>query len=106
VYAKDPAIFYGDLPESEQKEWFSKLQSHNLNTFYAKAPGASWKEIPTSYLVCEDDRAIPIQGQEGMIQNARDKGAEIEVDKLKASHSPFLSMPNETADWIVKVAGG
>ncbi|KAH8716849.1 Alpha/beta hydrolase fold-1 [Phaeosphaeriaceae sp. PMI808] len=105
LYATDASIFYNDLPEKEQQDWFSKLQSQTLATFHTKTTAATWRQIPTSYLVCEDDRAIPAFAQDAMIKAVQDAGAEIDVTRFKASHSPFLSMPEETAGWIRRVAG-
>jgi hypothetical protein len=65
----------------------------------------SWKSIPSSYLLCEDDLAVPPSGQEGIIQNARDLGGDVEVTRIKTGHCPFLSMPEETARWVRGVAG-
>lgn len=105
VYAKDPAIFYNDLPEEEQKRWHSQILSHSWATLKSPTTGESWKTIPTSYLVCEDDKAIPVAAQDGMIKSVQDAGFEVDVSRIKASHSPFLSKPAETAAWIRKVAG-
>ncbi|KAF2031624.1 alpha/beta-hydrolase [Setomelanomma holmii] len=103
VYAKDPAVFYNDLPESEQQDYYKKLMSHSYATFHDKTKAASWRKIPTSYWLCEDDQAIPASAQEAMIKGVQDAGAEIEVQRVKAGHSPFLSRPDETAEWIVRV---
>ncbi|KAH7392808.1 Alpha/beta hydrolase fold-1 [Pyrenochaeta sp. MPI-SDFR-AT-0127] len=105
VRATDPNIFYNDLSESEQKHWQSQLQTHALATFYAKSTGAGWRNIPTDYLVCEDDLAIPAAAQEGMVKAVKEAGADIEITRIKAGHSPFLSKPDETVAWIQKVAG-
>lgn len=45
IYALDPNIFYNDLPEDEQKHWFSLIKSHALGTFTDTTPAASWKEV-------------------------------------------------------------
>ncbi|KAH7412130.1 hypothetical protein DE146DRAFT_642303 [Phaeosphaeria sp. MPI-PUGE-AT-0046c] len=100
IYARDPHIFYNDLSADEQRHWFSLIQSQAYGTFYAAAPAASWKEIPTSYLLCEDDAAIPSAAQEGMTVAAREAGGEVEVTRLKSGHSPFLSKVEETAEWV------
>ncbi|KAF1844641.1 uncharacterized protein K460DRAFT_250316, partial [Cucurbitaria berberidis CBS 394.84] len=105
IRATDPRIFYNDLDEFEQKKWLSQLQTQNLATIYAPTTAASWKEIPTSYLLCEDDQAVPASGQEAMTSSVKEMGGEIEVTRLQAGHSPFLSKPNETVAWIRKVAG-
>lgn len=62
--------------------------------------------IPSAYLVCEEDQAIPYQAQEGMIagvQGKNPKAFDI-VEKIKASHSPFLSQPETTAKFLEKCA--
>jgi hypothetical protein len=100
VYATDPAAFYNDLPLSEQQDWHSKLQSQTYVTFNVGATAATWKQIPTSYLLCEDDIAIPWQGQQAMCDAVKEAGGEIEVTRIKAGHSPFLSKVDETVEWI------
>lgn len=102
--AKD--IFYNDLPPDQRAYWFGKVsRTHSLHTFAAKATGEAWKQIPTSYLICEDDLTIPKALQEAMVGMVRDKGGELRTDRLKSSHSPFLSHVDETVAWIRKVAG-
>ncbi|KAH7089541.1 Alpha/beta hydrolase fold-1 [Paraphoma chrysanthemicola] len=103
VYPTDPAIFYNDLPIAEQQKHFAKIESQTYAVFHDKTKHASWRQIPTSYLLCEDDLAIPSFAQTGMTQAVKDAGAEIEVHRIKAGHSPFLSKVDETVDWIVSV---
>jgi hypothetical protein len=105
TWATSPEVFYNDLPESEQLAWHAKLQSHSFYSLQAKATAASWKIIPTNYLLCEDDLAIPSVLQEMMINGAVEKGVKINVQRIKAGHSPFLSKIDETAKWIRGVAG-
>lgn len=105
VKATDPTIFYNDLPNYEQTYWFSQLQTHSLPTFESCTTGASWKTIPSSYLICEQDAAIPARFQEIMANTAEEKGAHVDLVRLNAGHSPFLSKPKETVTWIRGVAG-
>ncbi|OAL01997.1 alpha/beta-hydrolase [Phaeosphaeriaceae sp. SRC1lsM3a] len=100
AYAREPNVFYNDLSPTEQKHWFSLIQSHAVATFYSKTSAASWLEIPTSYLLCEDDLAIPILGQEAMTDKVKELGGDIEVTRVKSGHSPFLSKVEETAAWV------
>ncbi|KAJ8114996.1 hypothetical protein OPT61_g3256 [Boeremia exigua] len=105
LIAKDPKAFYSDLPESEQAYWFSQLQAHSRATCITPLTGASWKTIPSSYLLCEQDNAIPAAFQEIMANAAREKGAHVDIVRLDCGHSPFLSKPKETLSWIMGVAG-
>lgn len=65
---------------------------------------AAWKDFQTVYVICEDDHTIIPESQELMISLAREKGARIEVERLHSSHSPFLSVPQETAELIRRAA--
>ncbi|KAI8942401.1 hypothetical protein NX059_000475 [Plenodomus lindquistii] len=105
IRATDPNIFYNDLPAAEQQHWASKLKTQAMGPMWAKTTAASWQTIPTSYLVCEDDLAIPVAAQEGMCKGVEEAGGEIEVTKIMAGHSPFLSKPEETVQWLRRVAG-
>lgn len=49
---------------------------------------------PSSYVVCEQDHAVPPGAQEAMAEAAD------HVHRLPSSHSPLLSMPQQLADVI------
>ncbi|KAJ4289592.1 hypothetical protein N0V90_010921 [Kalmusia sp. IMI 367209] len=99
-------IFYNDLPPAERAHWISKVSpTHSFHTKASKATGESWKEIPTSYLICEDDLAIPVFAQEAMTKMVQDMGGDLSTERFKCSHSPFLSQPDEVVGWMRRVAG-
>lgn len=105
-------IFYNDLSTPVATSWANKLKPFSYRCFYGPATCEPWTKIPSSYLVCEKDNAIPVQGQDGMITNAKSKAAEVGfeafdiVERLDASHSPFLSMPDRVAAYLERAAGG
>ena len=53
---------------------------------------------PTTYVVCEQDRALPPPAQEQMAA-AADR-----VERLPSSHQPMLSMPDELATVLARVS--
>ena len=63
---------------------------------------AAWKHIPSTYMVCEGDQAIKLAAQEGMIAQP---GANFTVERCGSSHSPFVSMPDFTAEVVRRAAG-
>jgi pimeloyl-ACP methyl ester carboxylesterase len=105
VYATSREAFYSDLPASEQDMWAGKLQSQAYASFTAKATGESWRVVPTAYLLCEEDRALPVEAQEGFVEEVRRMGGEMDLRRIQAGHSPFLSMCEETVGWVRGVAG-
>ncbi|ANH36763.1 Alpha/beta hydrolase family protein [Nocardioides dokdonensis FR1436] len=53
---------------------------------------------PSSYVICEQDHAVPPEAQEAMA------GAADHVHRLPSSHSPMLSMPQRLAEAIAAAA--
>ncbi|USP80760.1 uncharacterized protein yc1106_08034 [Curvularia clavata] len=105
LHAVMPELLYNDLPEDEQKKWIATLQTQALSSFITPATYAAWMHIPSSYLLCEEDRAIAPAVQEAMVKAAKEAGADMKVTRIKSGHSPFLSRTEETAEWIRGVAG-
>jgi pimeloyl-ACP methyl ester carboxylesterase len=52
---------------------------------------AAWHDVPSTYIVSDNDEAIPPVAQEGMSQRSGT------VHHLPSGHSPFLSHPQELA---------
>ena len=100
-----PNIFYSGLPEDEQLKWYAKIKTHAFAPLSSKATAASWQEIPTWYLLCENDNAIPPSAQGRMTDGVRALGGEIEVERIGSGHSPFLTHPDEVVNWIRRAAG-
>jgi len=80
----------------------SKLKAFSKASLYLPTIGAAYKAIPSNYLICEDDNAIPPFVQEEMVKAAQDAGADMKFERLKSSHSPFLSHPEETVDFLIR----
>jgi pimeloyl-ACP methyl ester carboxylesterase len=93
-------FFYHDVPDQKAQRAIDNLGGFPISHAMNSPSKVGWREIPTAYIVCEDDRAITKEGQEQMINAVKAQGVEVETVYLKASHSPFLSMPAETAKAI------
>ncbi|EON68822.1 hypothetical protein W97_08080 [Coniosporium apollinis CBS 100218] len=98
--------FYNDLPANAALGWTEKLKPHAKGTFHSRLTYAAWKDVENTYILCEKDNAIPLAAQEKMVHDAKLEGAVFEVERLDASHSPFLSMPERTAECIQRAAAG
>lgn len=104
VTAADPVDrFFHDVPDGE--EWASKLRPHSWFTKRSPATGTAYVTIPCSYLLCEDDRAIPLDAQKAMVERARGIGANIETEVIKTGHTPWLVLPDEVVNYIRRQAG-
>ena len=97
-------VFYNDMSEEDVKASVAGLRPHSYRTYLSPLSFAAWKVIPSTYLYCLKDNAIPYPIQKAMIEgNAKDFG--FKTGTLDASHSPFFSLPVETAN-AIRVAAG
>ncbi len=98
----DPAVcvaaFYAQCPPGVAEAAIARLCPQPFDTFLQPVTGAPWKTIPSTYVRCTLDGAIPISSQDVMAARC---GA---VVTLETDHSPFASMPSETADIIAALA--
>lgn len=67
-------------------------------TFTQTLTGAAWRTIPSTYVRCTDDQAVPPAHQDVMAARCT------HVETLDTDHSPFSSMPVETAEIIARIA--
>jgi pimeloyl-ACP methyl ester carboxylesterase len=58
---------------------------------------AAWRQVPSTYLVCAQDRGTPPRAQR---EFARRAGSVVELD---AGHHPFLSRPAEVRDLLLSL---
>lgn len=102
--AADPVgHFFHDVPDGE--EWAKKLGPHSWFTKRVPASSAAYLTIPSSYLLCEYDEAIPLAAQQWMVDRAREKGALFETETIATGHTPWLVLTDEVATYIRRQAG-
>nr|OQO29168.1 hypothetical protein B0A51_03872 [Rachicladosporium sp. CCFEE 5018] len=97
--------FYHDLPAADAEKWTRLLKPISMAALMGKATHAGWREVPVSYLFCTEDQALPDFTQRGIIEMARKYGVEMRVEEVMASHSPFLSMPERTGEFVRRSVG-
>lgn len=100
-------ILYNDLEHNEALKavWRLEPQSYGVNTSIIPDQVAGITGISVSYLLCEDDRAVPLIMQNAAVEALREKGLHVFAEVAKSGHSPFLKLPEETARFIRKAAG-
>ncbi|KUI58952.1 hypothetical protein VP1G_06263 [Cytospora mali] len=88
-------IFYNDLSHVEAQKYIRTLKHHSYHCLKAKLTHPAYKYIHTTYLYCTKDNAIILPVQEKMVEDTRRMGAYVDTVTLEASHSPYLSMPDQ-----------
>jgi pimeloyl-ACP methyl ester carboxylesterase len=92
-------VFYNDVECEVADELAAKLLLQSKGSLESKQTYAAWKYIDSTYVVCENDMAIPKHAQLSMASQA---GGRFTIEYLAAGHSPFLSMPQQTVHVIRK----
>jgi len=90
--------FYHDVPADDAMRAIDQLQPSSYAVVTERLTAAAWRTIPSTYVMCEEDRALPLPVQEQLSKRATN------VRRLSSSHSPMLSRPAEVAQIIADVA--
>lgn len=91
-------IFFGDVDPDVAASAVARLQPQSYSVASEQLTAAAWKDVPSTYVVCENDNAIPVFAQEAMAQRAG------RVERLPSAHSPFLSHPDELTEILERAA--
>lgn len=105
VITVDPReLFYHDLPTQEGELWVSRLEKQSLKALKEGGEDvyAGWMDVPVWYLATKEDKAVPIDAQRMFVQMAKDAGGDVTLREVDSSHSPMLSRPKETVDFILE----
>jgi pimeloyl-ACP methyl ester carboxylesterase len=95
------AAFYADCSDEQVAAAVTRLSPQRQANLGATTVITAPLLVPSTYVVCTQDRAIPIAAQRTMIDDLRSAGASIDVVDLESSHSPFLSMPEAVASILI-----
>jgi pimeloyl-ACP methyl ester carboxylesterase len=92
------AAFYHDCADEVARAAASQLRPQAFGALGGVVRAAAWRTIASTYLLCTDDRALTPALQ-------RSSAARVSTTvEIAASHSPFLSRPNDVADLLCQLA--
>jgi hypothetical protein len=87
-------VFYNTCAPAIADAAAARLRPHTIASFVEPVRSVAWRDIPSTYVICDLDNAIPVPAQEAMSARA---GA---THRLDSDHSPFLTDPDAVADLI------
>ena len=97
-------MFYNDMEPSIAAAHASTLTHHSIPAFLSIVTHAGYKHIPSTYVFCEQDVAVPLRLQEYIVARAEAAepvfGGAFKRVILPSGHSPFLSMPMRIVEII------
>ena len=93
-----------DLTEGEQKHYARQLKCQSSVSFTSKLTYAGYGRIPTTILVSEHDRAVPVKVQHENVDNAVSKGLAIKKLIVQSDHCIMISHPTDVVEALLKAA--
>jgi pimeloyl-ACP methyl ester carboxylesterase len=72
-----------------------RLARQSLSITQQPVRAAAWQDVPTTYLVCREDRGTPAERQREFAARAQT------VVEIAAGHHPFLAQPQPVADLLL-----
>lgn len=97
--------FFGDVPEVLASQAVATLSTQSMKSFTSPSPSPAWADPAfaghCAYVLCSKDNALPPMVQDMMLKLS---GIEWIMERMPCSHSPFLSCPEELAEFIVEMS--
>lgn len=91
--------FLQDCDPEIQRQALDKTARQSVAVLGQPVQSAAWKQVPSTYLVCAQDRGTPADLQREFA------GRATSVVELDAGHHPFLSQPAAVRDLILGLDG-
>ena len=90
--------FAQDCPPDIARDAAALLVRQTLAVTHQPVRAAAWHDLPTTYVVCTQDRGTSAASQREFSRRAD------QVIEVKAGHHPFLSQPQTVADIIASLS--
>jgi pimeloyl-ACP methyl ester carboxylesterase len=91
VTMTDPESLFYDVEPALARTAIDGLTYQSWSSLNQPMTNAAWRVIPSTYIVADEDRMLPVPVQELFAQRAT------ETRHISSSHSPYLSKPAELA---------
>jgi pimeloyl-ACP methyl ester carboxylesterase len=87
-------VIFNTCPPEVADAAAARLRPHPIVSLVQPVRSVAWRDVPSTYVICDRDNAIPVPAQEAMSARAGT------THRLESDHSPFLSDPDAVADLI------
>ena len=87
-------VFYNTCAPEVADAAAARLRPQTIASFVQPVKAVAWRDVPSTYVICDLDNAIPVPAQEAMATRADT------THRLASDHSPFLTDPDAVAALI------
>lgn len=102
TFAADPAlgpsVFFNTCTPAQTAAALARLCPQRGATFKQPSIRANWRTVPSTYIKCLQDKAVPPAAQDQQAERCS------ELVSIDTDHSPFLCAPATLADLLVPLA--
>jgi pimeloyl-ACP methyl ester carboxylesterase len=96
------AALYHDCPDDVARWAASRLRRQVWTTTREPCPLERWPDVPSSYILCTDDKPFEAEWARRMARERLD----VQAIELPGDHSPMLSRPRQLAEILDRLTGG
>lgn len=103
---KTAKLVFNNLSPELGIKWAARFTSHSAPSFASPLTYAGYKDVPTSWLLCENDLCIKPEWQRKAIERIeRVSGRKVDVTSGGWDHVPSVEKPEDVIGWIEGVVG-
>ncbi|TWP50159.1 alpha/beta hydrolase [Lentzea tibetensis] len=92
-----PSLFMQDCTSSDISGALARLTRQSLAAFGQAPRSVAWRTVPSTYVVCSDDRATPPSRQRSYAARLGN------VVEISTGHHPFLSAPDLLSSTLLEI---
>lgn len=93
---------YNDIPIDIGEKYAKTTQYQAASSFATPLTYPAYRRVATTYLLCNQDRAIPLKLQRAMVSLV---GEDASTYLCDSGHSPMVKIPESVVNVIRKAAG-
>lgn len=93
-----PAAFYNTCDPAPIAAALARLDPQRAATLKQPTTRANWQTLPSTYIRCTEDQAIPLAAQDKLAERCES------VLTIDTDHSPFVCAPDRLADLLAPLA--
>ena len=92
---------FNDVPAEVAAKYKLLMQHQPGGNWNGVTTYAGWENIPSAYLLCENDACVPLSWQQSMAEAAK-----CTIFTANLGHMAMLAEPNQVADKLLKFIKG
>ena len=105
VHLKPYQRYYADVTREQAEPALAMLQPMAHSALTTATSYAGWRDygVPSTYIACSQDVGLPTALTDMYISRLKEAGADVGVETLDTSHSPFWSAPEALFEVLQRV---